>query len=303
MSGRADIKTGFTCNNNCIHCVIGGDEEKAKLNKLCTNRTTKDYINEIIESRNRGFDRITITGGEPTIRKDLPIICRFAKQMNMVVSIQSNGRLFAYETFVDDIAPYVDNAIIAIHSHSEENHDKITRAKGSFKQTIQGVKNLAKAGVKVHGKTVITEFNYRDLPKILDVMYSLGIRYANIAFPHANGNSWKYFDTIVPYYRDIQPYIEKCIEKYPRGHEFYLEFEQILPCALSKDYHRSYFTDFFMENAAELKPVHGRTIDWTKERREIKSKAPFVKNVYMMMFVKVFGRNILKNAVFRNSLQ
>ena len=138
----ADIKLGYTCNNNCIHCVIANNRKSALAVRGNVDRTTKEYMSELVDSRRRGVNYVTFTGGEPTIRKDILELVKFATKIGLRVSIQSNGRMFNYYKFAEELSKYDINFVIAVHSHTPEIHDSITRAKGSFKQTMNGIKNL-----------------------------------------------------------------------------------------------------------------------------------------------------------------
>lgn len=92
-----DLKVGFSCNNNCRFCVQGnkrkkyGDKSTAELKKL-------------LRKGAKGHDRLILTGGEPTIREDLPELVGFAKEIGFKqIQIQTNGRRFAYRDFCEEL--------------------------------------------------------------------------------------------------------------------------------------------------------------------------------------------------------
>src|SRR5437870_363492 len=92
MSRRADIKTGYTCNSNCVFCVIG--------DKLFTgDRPTGDVIEEMKLSR-KTCDDIVFTGAEVTLRPDFFHLLEAARRLGYRnIQVQTNGRLFAYPEF------------------------------------------------------------------------------------------------------------------------------------------------------------------------------------------------------------
>ena len=93
---RLDLKVGYTCNNNCRFCVVA---DKRKFGDL----TTKELKKQMEEGRKTCED-IVFTGGEPTIRKDIFELVRYAKKLKFdTIQIQTNGRMFASKKFCEKI--------------------------------------------------------------------------------------------------------------------------------------------------------------------------------------------------------
>ena len=275
-----DIKIGYNCNNNCVHCVIADQREYCKKLRRPDNRSTQEYISEMMDSRSRGFDFIVFTGGEPTIRKDILFLLAYAKKLGFEISMQTNGRAFSYKEYARKFVPFNISYAIALHGHTPEIHESITRVRGSFNQTVTGIKNLIELGsTNVVGKTVISSFNYRFLPQIADTFLEFGVKGMNFAFPHANGNAWKYFDAVVPTYTSIMPYIYETIHrvqtynaknKTRKG----INFEAI-PFCLMNGYEKYVSELNFLDNTErELKQLDSGKQDWNIVRKKIKSKFP-----------------------------
>ncbi|MFW6226265.1 MAG: radical SAM protein, partial [bacterium] len=66
MIKNFDIKIGYECNNNCRHCVVS---DNYKFGNVCDYQITAQEIIDKLKITKAKY--ITITGGEPTIRKDL----------------------------------------------------------------------------------------------------------------------------------------------------------------------------------------------------------------------------------------
>ena len=73
---KVDIKMGYSCNNDCIHCVIQDFKDACIASGRPVDLTTEEYEREMEESREKGCDFIVFTGGEPTMRKDLLYLLR-----------------------------------------------------------------------------------------------------------------------------------------------------------------------------------------------------------------------------------
>ena len=207
MSGkRLDIKTGYTCNNNCRFCVQAESKYKG-------NRTTKEIKRDLEESRKR-CDSIVLTGGEVTIRDDIFELVNYAKSIGYTeIQIQSNCRMCSDINFVKKlIKAGATQFSPAIHGHKEEIHDYLTRCPGSFEQTLMAIKNLRELKQLILANTVVVKPNYRYLEEIARLLIRLKVDQFQFAFVHPMGNAWKNFDNIVPRISLVAPYIHKGLQ-------------------------------------------------------------------------------------------
>ncbi len=203
---KADLKVGFSCNNNCRFCVQGakkkfGDKKTEELKRLIKVAFLDSEI-------------IVFTGGEPTIREDIFELVGFAKKCGFeTIQIQSNGRMFAYKEFCRKILKAGANEFaLALHGHIPELHDWLTQSKGAFCQTVSGIKNLIGFRQNVIMNTVICKSNYRHLPEIAKLLIGLGVKQYQFAFVHALGNAAQNFDSVVPRMSMVAPYVIKGLE-------------------------------------------------------------------------------------------
>lgn len=199
---RLDIKVGFKCNNKCRFCVQG-KKRGAGVDK------TSVEISEILRENARLYKGVVFTGGEPTLRQELPELVRLASELGYTeIQIQSNGRAFASRAYCREIldAGATDFAL-AIHGHRPELHDFLTRAPASFDQTARGILNLKNMGAPVRTNTVITRSNYRNLPDVAKLLLGLGVNQFQFAFVHALGTAGESFKSIVPRKTLVAPYV------------------------------------------------------------------------------------------------
>jgi len=279
----ADIKLGYSCNNDCIHCVVADQRERAIKTRGSQDLTTEEYKRELYDSRTRGCGAIVFTGGEPTIRKDLIDLLNYARSIGFYIAMQTNGRMFCYEKYARWLAPLQIEYAVALHAPIREIHDSITRRKGSFNQTVQGIKNLIAFGQSIWGKTVISKKNFALLPELVNFYINLGIKNINIAFPHAQGNAWKYFDDVVPRYSDIVKFVFESIDfcenhNKQNGDNVDLSFEAIPYCFIQG--HERYVAELLLLNKkySESKQLDGKRKNWETVRKDIKSKFPQCKS-------------------------
>ncbi|MDH3353422.1 MAG: radical SAM protein, partial [Nanoarchaeota archaeon] len=175
------------CNNRCIFCLDG--EIKNKFHKSLSQ------IREEFDSGLReGCTRLVISGGDPTVHPEFLDIIRLGKEMGYKkVQTITNGRMFYYKKFLDGaVKSGLNEVTFSIHGHTAELHDSLTSAKGSFEQTVQGIKNALNCDLIVNVDIVLNKKNVRHFPEIIHFLLELGIREFDILqimpFGNAMGN-------------------------------------------------------------------------------------------------------------------
>lgn len=160
------ILTTNQCNNNCIMCPDSDGIRSVRHN------ADVNIIKSAIKLMDDNTRYICITGGEPTFLKEelfnILDICRDRFHKAEFVML-TNGRTFYYENYTKEFIKHCPSNIIIgipLHSHKGNVHDEITRVKGSYVQTVNGMKNLLKYKQLVEIRIVINKLNYLDLNNI-----------------------------------------------------------------------------------------------------------------------------------------
>ena len=166
---RMDMALTFRCQNNCVHCYAGGPHESPEL-------TTEQWKNVIDKLSDIGVFILTFTGGEPTLRDDLPELLLYAQSKGMVTGLISNGRKLKDKAFVETLEKSsLDFVQITLESHKPQVHDGITGAKGSWKETVAGIENAVRSKIYVSTNTTINKQNVADFLTTIDFIKSLGV--------------------------------------------------------------------------------------------------------------------------------
>jgi MoaA/NifB/PqqE/SkfB family radical SAM enzyme len=196
---RADVKVGFSCNNRCTFCVQGDKRFEYG------DKSTEELLETISDARTWA-DSIVLTGGEVTIRKDLPDLVRHARDLGFkVIQIQTNGRMMAVERALDRlIEAGATEFAPAVHGHNAEIHDALTRAPGAFKQTVKGIINAKKRGMPVIMNSVITTTNAPHLAAMARLFVALRVDQFQLAFCHGVGSAAVEYSSVVARFSDIQ---------------------------------------------------------------------------------------------------
>jgi radical SAM protein with 4Fe4S-binding SPASM domain len=166
---RIDMALTYKCQNNCVHCYAGGSHETAEL------KTTR--WKEIIDRLSQiGVFILTFTGGEPTLREDLPELLRYAQNKGMVTGLITNGRKLKEKEYVKILEEAgLDFVQITLESHKPAIHDLMTAAEGSWKDTVTGIKNAAHSQIYVTTNTTLSKYNASEFLKTIDYLKELGV--------------------------------------------------------------------------------------------------------------------------------
>ncbi len=223
---RTDVKIGFACNNKCVFCAQGNKR------KILPTLKFEDVVERMTRAREHA-DSIVLTGGEPTVHKRIIEIVAAAKRLGFTrIQIQTNGRLLSQQRVLGALLHAGANEFSpSIHGSTAEIHDGLTLAPGSFEQTLQGLRNLAAAGVSVITNSVITQSNTADLPALVELLGSVGMRNCQLAFVHAVGTALELVDEVMPRFTDVLPHLRQARDV-ARRYDMRLVTEAIPLCML-----------------------------------------------------------------------
>ncbi len=197
---RIDLKVGFRCNNHCRFCVQGDKRERYP------DKTTDEVRTTLGEARTWA-DEVVFTGGEATVRADLPQLIEHARDLGFrVIQLQTNGRTLGNLRAVDRlIEAGVTEFSPALHGPGPEVHDAHTGSPGAFRQTLRGIRNVKRRGRPVLVNSVITRANTPHLPAMALLFIALRVDQFQFAFVHALGTAAVNFEEIVPRLSDVAP--------------------------------------------------------------------------------------------------
>lgn len=158
------------CNLKCKHCYLG----KLNNNEL-DDKKLMSIAKKIVESN---IMEVTITGGEALLVKTLPEIVALLIENDIKVNIFTNAILLEkFEKELIDILGYIPfdslDFFISIDG-LEESHEKI-RGKGTFKKTINNIKLVVSKGYRVTTNSVLSKLNYKDIPKLYEMLCKIGV--------------------------------------------------------------------------------------------------------------------------------
>lgn len=157
------------CNSNCLMCsqppkdVDDSDviEEHLRLVSLIPPTTEK----------------LGITGGEPTLLGEGLLRLLGACKEHLPVTrlhMLTNGRTFSDRAFAEAVARvgHPDLVLgIPVYSDVAWQHDYVVQADGAFTQTILGLHNLARFGVRLEVRVVVHRQTWQHLARLSQFIY------------------------------------------------------------------------------------------------------------------------------------
>jgi His-Xaa-Ser system radical SAM maturase HxsC len=150
------------CNNYCVMC--------SQPPKDHDDSWIVDDLMQAIPLMSPDTPEIGITGGEPTLlgQRLVELVQHLRDHLpRTAVHILSNGRGFASGGLAGALARlrHPDLMIgIPLYADVPEHHDYVVQARGAFDETIRGILNLKREGVRVELRFVIHAETYAGLP-------------------------------------------------------------------------------------------------------------------------------------------
>jgi radical SAM protein with 4Fe4S-binding SPASM domain len=166
---RMDLAITYRCNNDCAHCYNARSRNFPEID----TQAWKSIIDRLWEI---GIPHIVFTGGEPTLREDLPELIAYAQNKGQVTGLNTNGRRLSDRNYLNRLVEAgLDHVQITLESHDPAIHDLMVCAKGAWKQTSAGIQNALESPLFVMTNTTMLQENSSFLAETLEYLAGLGV--------------------------------------------------------------------------------------------------------------------------------
>lgn len=140
-----------SCNFRCSFCfnpelILDSDKLKD-----IDEREVFDFL----EKQKKWIDGVVISGGEPTLNKDLPDFIKKIKKMGYLVRIYTNGtnpnmlKQLINEKLIDSIAMDIKAQL------NEESYEKVTNVKGILEDVKKSISLIMNSGLDYEFRTTV----------------------------------------------------------------------------------------------------------------------------------------------------
>ena len=168
----------FRCNSKCQMCYIWQNPTDPR----------EEVSLETLSRLPGGFDNLNVSGGEPTLRRDLHEMIDLLHPKARVVEISSNG--LRAERIVPIVKKYPDIKVRFSLEGDEVTNNRIRGEKGGYKKKIAGMRKLQEAGGKDLGfAMVIQDENVDQLSEVYEMTRNEGLELSTSTLH----NAWQFY--------------------------------------------------------------------------------------------------------------
>ncbi len=129
-----------------------------------------------------------LTGGESLLRRDVPELVAHARGLGMLSRISTNGYLLDPARVEALAAAGLTQAGISLDSADPEEHDRARRLPGLHARTVEGIRRLVEAGIRVQVHCVAHPSSVTaGLERVIALARDLGVSWVCLIFPAAAG--------------------------------------------------------------------------------------------------------------------
>ncbi|NYZ75611.1 anaerobic ribonucleoside-triphosphate reductase activating protein [Candidatus Micrarchaeota archaeon] len=137
------------CNYACSYCHnphLAAPDEK-------TPTVTEEEALEALRKRRKYADALVVTGGEPTLQKDLPAFLRKARGLGYLIKLDTNGSnpLFLSQLLKEGLLDYVALDLKA----APEDYPLLTKSKTDAESVRKSAEAIKKSGVDYEFRTTV----------------------------------------------------------------------------------------------------------------------------------------------------
>lgn len=167
------------CNRSCLHCLRDKMEPRESI--------SLDLVEKILgEARALKIDKIKLTGGEITTYPDLEQLILMIVDYGFRFNFVTNGNQFRERLLPlltqNKIKRKVEEVCFSLDGAKAESHDAL-RGEGSFKEVMEVATICRLKDISINLKSIITEFNKRELTDLALLGATLGTKTHSFIFP------------------------------------------------------------------------------------------------------------------------
>ncbi|HOX46702.1 MAG TPA: radical SAM protein [Myxococcota bacterium] len=162
------------CDHDCLHCynVWKNRAPYPPAPELGTAGLL-ELLGRVVEQE--GLTHITLSGGEPLLRQDLPLLVDWLAARRLGITLVTNGRLLTAAAIERLGARRVGVWELPLLAVDRAVHDRLSGRAGAFDRATEAMADLKLAGATVVGVFVMTRLNLPQLSQVMELATALGL--------------------------------------------------------------------------------------------------------------------------------
>jgi 7,8-dihydro-6-hydroxymethylpterin dimethyltransferase len=179
------LQINNACNLCCAHCLVSsGPGESRGLEPA--------QLESVVDAaRALGVERVSVTGGEPFLRRDIfSLARRVTGTHGCELIVLTNATLFR-GAVLEGLSTLSREKVmfqLSLDGAKAKTNDAV-RGEGTFQRTLEGASILTDLGFSVSIATVATEQNLGELPEIPSIARRAGARSHHLMWSHRRGRA------------------------------------------------------------------------------------------------------------------
>jgi MoaA/NifB/PqqE/SkfB family radical SAM enzyme len=150
------------------------------------------------EANSLGLSKLTISGGEPTLYKDLLELIDMGNAYGWELGLNTNGSLIDRNLVMKLKEAGLDLATISLYSATPEFHDRLRNHPGLWNKATEAIKMFVEIReqqdrrFRVNMQTLFCRDNFLDFPERIRLAYNLGVCGITFSYLEADFEERKY---------------------------------------------------------------------------------------------------------------
>ena len=166
---RMDLALTYRCSNECAHCYNARPRRFPEMD-------TEHWKLALDKLWDAGIPHVVFTGGEPTLRPDLPELIAHAEKNGQITGLNTNGRKLKDPELVKALVDAgLDHVQITLESHDSVIHDRMVASQGAWQETVAGIQNALSSRLYVMTNTTLLTHNTPGLRQTLEFLAETGV--------------------------------------------------------------------------------------------------------------------------------
>ncbi|MEO5357572.1 MAG: radical SAM protein [Nitrospirae bacterium YQR-1] len=192
------------CNLSCPHCYMdAGCRSAGEL----TTAEAKEVVTGL-SLLNQAM-MIVLTGGEPLLRDDICDIVGYCSDAGFITVLGTNGTLLSREKLMELHRAGLKGIGVSIDSTNPESHNAFRNFKGAWELSIECLKAAKELSIETQVDVTLTDDNYGEIDKFIELAVSLGARALNFFFLVCTGRAMRTFISVQNYEYAIKELVKR----------------------------------------------------------------------------------------------
>ena len=164
------------CPLQCPYC-----SNPTELVKKDIEIPTDDWARVFNEAASLGVLQVSISGGEPAARRDLPALIRAARDADLYVNLITSGIGITQDRLDDLVAAGCDHVQLSLQDVDPDGARLISNMNKSLEKKLEFAGSVTRRSIPLTVNAVMHRLNLDRLPETIELALELGARRLEIA--------------------------------------------------------------------------------------------------------------------------